>query len=351
MKNECRSYRHFPRERAIPAAGTIRAWVLTACLSLSSCVSISDKAVEWTYDRSPWLLEQRIGQYVDLTSTQEDSLEPILDRVHDWHRAQELPSYARMLERVADRVEAGVTEADVHLFLEEARQHLASTSTRLVSALDPVTRTLTPVQAGQISTRFSKENERFQRDLLRPDAGAAIRERTERVKDHLERWTGPLNDTQEALIADLNRRTAAFPSVRLAERKKLQRAFVDSVTRGSDGPLRSAALLALLSAPSTSPDAAYRSALSAYDREFARTLAQLSSTLTPRQRQTAVERLRRVGRHLATLSGRTNAAQEQARPPVSPAGTDAAGPRAADRHRLRAPDPDRRSAEAAVRVP
>ena len=351
MKKVHRSYRPLERERAVAALRSIRAWVWTACVALSSCVSISDKAVEWTYDRSPWLLKQRIGQYVDLTPTQEDSLEPVLDRVHAWHRAQELPSYSRMLERAADRVEAGLTETDVHGFLREARQHLATTSARLVSALDPVTRTLTPDQAGQISARFAKENERFRRDLLRQDAGAAQRERTERVKDHLERWTGPLNDTQEALIADLNRRTAGFPSVRLAERKTLQRAFVDTVSRGSDGPSRSAALLALLSAPATSPDASYRSALSAYDREFARTLVQLSSTLTPRQRQTAVERLRRVGRHLGTLSGRTTAVQEQARPAVSPAGTDAAGPRAADRRRLRAPDPDRRSAEAAVRVP
>ncbi|MBK8018517.1 MAG: hypothetical protein IPK20_18565 [Betaproteobacteria bacterium] len=189
----------------------------------------------------------------------------------------------------------------MHMFLEEARRHLASTSTRLVSALDPVTRTLTPVRRTDLDAVL--RNERFQRDLLRQTRARPFRERTERVKDHLERWTGPLNDTQEALIADLNRRTAGFPSVRLAERKKLQRAFVDSVTRGSDGPLRSAALLALLSTPSTSPDAAYRSALRAYDREFARTLVQLSGTLTPRQRQTAVERLRRVGRHLVTLSG------------------------------------------------
>jgi hypothetical protein len=67
-----------------------------------------------TYEHADWLLQRMSARYVDLDDSQKKALRTRLSGLHAWHRTQELPLYADLLDQTADRINRHLSPADIH---------------------------------------------------------------------------------------------------------------------------------------------------------------------------------------------------------------------------------------------
>ena len=109
--------------------------VVSAALLLTSCKALMTGVA---YDKADWLLQRMALHYVDLDREQTAAARARLDRVHAWHRAQELTRYAAMMEEAAVRVERGIGREDVDWAIRSVRERWRVLATELTDALAPV---------------------------------------------------------------------------------------------------------------------------------------------------------------------------------------------------------------------
>ena len=95
------------------AAGTRRtgAWLLAvlALLLATGCSS----GVRIGYNQAEMLVGWTLSDYVEFEPHQRDLFGQKFRALHDWHRREQLPEYARLLREARDRVEDGLTRDDI----------------------------------------------------------------------------------------------------------------------------------------------------------------------------------------------------------------------------------------------
>src|SRR5512147_2304366 len=84
-----------------------------ALLVLLLALLASCSAVRLSYDNADWVLARMAGSYVDMDRDQGRALKAQLGQFHAWHRREELPRYAAMLDEAASRLERGLARDDV----------------------------------------------------------------------------------------------------------------------------------------------------------------------------------------------------------------------------------------------
>jgi len=279
-------------------------WFAMAILmwAIGACSFVPESAIRLTYDRADWLLKRKVNQYVDLDTQQQEQLRVAGDRLHAWHRTSELPKYAELLERAAERFEAPMGEREVQTLVNLVHERWATGARVVVAELGPLLTTVTAEQRTQASARFARDNDRFVKAHIAPGLDSTVSARTDRLSDQIEHWTGKLTSRQRDIVRALIRSTPDFPAVRLVERRRVQLRLERSLTGDRDPKILNAALLDLLVAPILSSEPAYRVAVSRYEAELVRMLTKLNLSLTPKQRENAVERLRRVALKIRELA-------------------------------------------------
>ena len=86
-----------------------RALALLALSVLVTACSLTSMA----YNHATRLITWKIDEFFSLDAGQDAEVRMRLDRVLAWHRARQLPDYARFLGQVRDRLRGPVTPADV----------------------------------------------------------------------------------------------------------------------------------------------------------------------------------------------------------------------------------------------
>ena len=84
------------------------ALLLAATFVISGCSTLS-LIYEFGDDYTAW----RADDYLDLTGQQEDFVDSRMETLLEWHRINELPTYAAFLEEVQQRGRDGLTMAEL----------------------------------------------------------------------------------------------------------------------------------------------------------------------------------------------------------------------------------------------
>src|SRR5207244_152851 len=111
------------------------ATALALALLLTGCA-----AVRVAYDNADSFVRWRASSYLDLQSEAAGDLDERIDAFHAWHRARELPVYAQLAAEAAQRVEDGVSPADIvwgyDSFMARTRETLREAAERIAPVLD-----------------------------------------------------------------------------------------------------------------------------------------------------------------------------------------------------------------------
>ena len=277
-----------------------------AALAVSACATLNVGALNVTYEHADWLLQRMAGHYVDLDTWQTQAARTGLGNLHAWHRSQELPVYADLMDAAAGRMERGLRREDVVWVVHAINERWQATSQRLAGELMPVLITLTPAQVGQMERKLADDNAKFAKTQVSTDIRKADKHRADWLEDQITRWIGELTPTQKARVELAVRQTEDFPALRLAERRRRQARFLHLVRDTHDPRSLGSALNDMLATPREGADEAYRHAVSRYEEQMVQMVLDLDRALTPEQRATAASRMRRYAQSFRALAlGRT----------------------------------------------
>jgi len=265
---------------------------------LASC-----SAVRLSYDHADWVLARMAGSYVDMDRDQARALKAHLGEFHAWHRREELPRYATLLDEAAGRLERGLTREDVVWAVGAVRGRYQALGREAADGLAPLLLTLNDRQLDGLEARFAADNRKYYAAKLPKDPEDAVRVRADWICARLEDWTGEITPPQRERVVSLVRAFPDVPVLRLADRKRRQAQLLVVLREHANGPAARTQLVALLADPDAGRSERYRETLVAWEGSFVDTIVALDRSLTPRQRATAVERMRRYAEEFREMAG------------------------------------------------
>lgn len=285
--------------------GSMSRWILLRRLAVVAVMALAFTgcaAIDLAYEHADWWMTRMATRYVELNSEQAKAVRVQFGHVHAWHRSHELPLYAELLDRMADRVQRGLTRSDMTWVMSAANERWVITSSELARELAPVLVTLNPEQMMQMADNLAYENTRFVKSQVDLDPSQRTRQRTEWLTKHIEKWTGDLTAAQRARIALVAASTPEFPEMRLAERRRRQARFLSLVRNQHDPNALQAAIVALLSAPREGASDEYRRSVARYEEQLIQMVLDLDRSLSPGQRAHAVKRMRKFAQEFRALA-------------------------------------------------
>lgn len=159
--------------------------VLALAIALQAC-----STVKLVYNQSPEVAWWYMTDYLDFTDPQRPPVRAALTELHRWHRRQQLPAYAGLLQRWQGTMAQDVTAAQTCDLYTEVMTQLVGMSELAeqmpADALTVVTR-LSPAQLGGLSRNLTKSNQRYREEYLQ---GSATELRDKRFKQALSRAEG-----------------------------------------------------------------------------------------------------------------------------------------------------------------
>jgi hypothetical protein len=273
-----------------------------ALLVLLLTLLASCSAVRLSYDNADWVLARMAGSYVDMDHDQARAFKAQLGQFHAWHRREELPRYAALLDDAAARVERGLKRDDVVWAVAAVRIRYQVLGRHAADRLTPLLLTLNERQLEGLEARFAANNRKYVTKVPK-DPEAAVRVRAEWICARLEDWTADTTPAQRERVLTFVR---AFPDVqalRLVDRKHRQAQLLAVLREHPDDPEAQMQLAALLTDPGAGRTERYRETMVAWEASFTDMMVDLDRSLTPRQRATAVERMRRYAQEFRSMAG------------------------------------------------
>ena len=177
-----------------------RTLLLVLCLLLAGGCSM----VRVGYGHLDTVAAWMAHDYFDLDAEQRDAFNQRFDRLHAWHRGEQLPEYARFVEDAQQRARRGLTAADMLWVVDGFRQRYARIAAHGAGDAADLMATLSPEQIGFFKQQIDKHNRKFLREHRTGDSEAERRKAAEhRTLSQLRDWVGSLSAAQEARIITL----------------------------------------------------------------------------------------------------------------------------------------------------
>ena len=275
--------------------------MLSLLVALAAC-----SALKLGYATLPEVAYWWLDGYLDLEDAQSQRVREDLQRVHAWHRSNELPKVVALLQRMERMALQDITPAQACAFEPEVRERYLALRERAEPAIVTNALTVTPEQLKHLERKYARNNREFEKEWLRPPPAERRDKRVKLIAERLETVYGTVTDVQRTAIRELFE-AAPFPAAQvLAERKRrqqdtlavLQRLTTQQISLGD----ARTDIRGLLERFSESPDPAYRTYQASFVQDGCRLVAVVHNAATPAQREHAVKRFRGWQRDLGELS-------------------------------------------------
>lgn len=254
------------------------------------------------------MLTWMVDDYVDLGNGREDWVRARLDRVLAWHRAEELPRYRAFLESVLAKSEAPFRVEDVAAHQRELRSGYHRVLEQVIPDTAEFLSTLDSGELAQMERKFAEDNRRYVKESVRGTPEQRLERREKRFLGHIESWVGPLDGAQRALVDRHYRELADLSEEVLGERRFRQAELVALVKSRPARAQAEGALRRLFVQADSWRRPEYREKMRARDLRLHTLIAELSATLTERQRAALQQRIRGLLRDIDNLTSTRSAA-------------------------------------------
>lgn len=245
--------------------------------------------------------------YVDFSEPQTLRAREALVQWFAWHRRNQLPEYAALLNRAATEVVQDSNAAQVCRWFDEAQARIDVAVERALPDAAAIAATFDAEQLTYLARKQAKNMAEFRDDFLQAEPAARNKASVERAVERAEQLYGRLGDAQRERIVQ-GVAASPFDADRWgAERLRRQRDMAQLLRQLQDTKPSREAGAALLRGywqrVKASPDEAYaryQTRLQAYNCEW---LAQIHNATTAEQRLTAQRRLKGWEADARTLVG------------------------------------------------
>jgi hypothetical protein len=270
--------------------GAFLTLALAALLAACSASNLVFSNIALAYSNATPMLTWAVDDFIDLSDVQKDWVRGRITRVMAWHRSRELPEYRRFLTGIEASLAGGLTVDEVRAAHVEMRGHYHRLVAQVLPDAADLLLQLDAEQVEGLERKFAEDNRTFAKEGGRNSEERRKRS-TRRTIEHLEAWTGPLDDAQRDLVAS---RLATMPDLfaeRMADRRARQARTLALIRSKPDRDTMIAELRRLLIDTDTWRNADYLRKLQARDERNFEMIATLSTTLSTEQRAHLHKRL------------------------------------------------------------
>lgn len=275
--------------------------LLSLAVALGGC-----SAIKLGYDSLAQLSYWWLDGFFDFDDAQGPAVRDDLARIHAWHRANELPRYGELLQRLEQLAPGDITPQQVCALEPDLRARAAALRARVEPALTAHALTIQPQQLEHLQRKYQQRNRDYEKDWLQLSPEDLVDKRLGQITDRAEILYGRLDDGQRALLRQRLQGSRYSPAIVLADRRRRQAAVLALLRRFSTEkvsiPEARAAVHGLVDKMLTPPDPASAAYLDAMRQEICTFSAALHNSTRPAQREHAANRLRGWQHDLADLS-------------------------------------------------
>lgn len=272
-----------------------------ALLLLPAC-----SAIKLGYQQLPTLSYWWLDSTISFSGNQTPAAKEAIDKLYQWHRREELPSYAALLQRTAELSAGPVQPEQLCRVIDEVQARLDTLMRQAVVQAAPVAMALGPRQLSHLARQWERQNEEWEKEWLQGDSEARMERRLDKALSRYNSFYGELNTAQINLV-----KTQLVQSPWTAEwgrrdRQRRQQDLLSTLQRITQNNLTQAQAEAQLWGVwqrwLQPPDSGQRAVVQSLSQRACENLAQLHNTATSEQRVRVSRRLRAYERDLLDLN-------------------------------------------------
>ena len=274
---------------------------LAALLLLPAC-----SAIKLGYQQLPTLSYWWLDSTVSFSGNQTPAAKEAIDKLYQWHRREELPGYAALLQRSAELSAGPVQPEQLCRVIDEVQARLDTLMRQAVTQAAPVAMALGPRQLSHMARHWERQNEEWEKEWLQGDTDARMERRLDKALSRYNSFYGELNTAQINLIKTQLAQSPWTAEWGRRDRQRRQQDLLSTLQRITQSNLTQAQAEAQLWGVwqrwLQPPDAGQRAVVQSLSQRACENLAQLHNTATAEQRVRASRRLRAYERDLLDLN-------------------------------------------------
>ena len=276
----------------------------TACSSATiTRLAYNNAALAYT-NLGP-MLAWAVDDYVDIDGAREDWVRVRIDRVLAWHRAEELPRYRAFFESVLAKSAAPYRVEDIATHQAELRTAYQRVMAQVIPDTAEFLSTLDSVDVAHLERKFAEDNRTYVKESIKGTPEERLERRVKRFIGHLESWVGRMDDEQRALVASRYRGLVDVSEEFMGERRFRQAELLALLRSRAPRAELEAGLKRLWVDIDSWRRPEHAAKLRERDAVMHSMIADLSVTLSDRQRAALHKRIRGFLRDISTLTAST----------------------------------------------
>lgn len=198
----------------------IASWTRKLIAVVLLTLLVAGCTMSFTYNHLDWLIPWYVDDYVDLSRQQRQLLQVQLGPVLQWHREEELERYLELLDQIEADLAGEVTAAQVRSWADEIIAAAERVEENMVSVALQFGATLSDEQLAEFMESVWEEHREYEEDFLDRTDEEYVEENAENLQELLERFTGRLNDEQEAILLQAAESLRRFDAIWVEDHEK-----------------------------------------------------------------------------------------------------------------------------------
>lgn len=186
------------------------------CLLVTACTT------KMAYNYMDWVIEWYVDDLVTLNDHQDWLLNNAIEQEMLWHRTTQLPRYAESLDQLVSNIQRGIQLDDLRDFFQTSETAWTTVTLHATPAVTRLFQSMSDAQVDELMQNLEAQNQELEKDYVNKPSKELIAQRSERMTERLEDWTGSLNKNQQRLIHNWSRQVQPLSRQWIATRRAWQ---------------------------------------------------------------------------------------------------------------------------------
>ena len=207
----------------------LKKFALIALIFLTGCSSTT-----FVYNRIDYLLPWYFASYVDLSRDQKQYLDELLIPFFSWHRHEELPRYAEIINSVQGLLDSEVEVKNIVLITQDVEESWFRLEDELLLWIIPLTKDLTDEQINNFLQVMQTKIIESENKYLKRNDQVYQKDNYNRLRKNLRRFIGRMSKDQLDLVKIASKNMRRTDTEWIQNRKKLV-ANLSSILQRKEG--------------------------------------------------------------------------------------------------------------------
>jgi hypothetical protein len=199
---------------------------LIISLSLSACMG-----VKFSYNNLDWFIPWYLDDYLELSVDQEDAFDRHLEVIWNWHRANELPQYSKLLgEIITDLDKEQMTLEKLHYYADQSRVLYLNVINKALTEGQPLIKSLNDEQLEELYENIAESDEEYKEYVADNDLAKREKKQLKSITKTFKKWIGKLSKKQKLLLKNWTKDSMPTAELRIQYVAKVRASFKEAMS-------------------------------------------------------------------------------------------------------------------------